>query len=317
MHTDPRDILGDGALGLRVAPSLEGAAGDWVYPLPPAGAIPVRALIELVEGRAPPRPGGTPSVRAPGMDGWIEGERVVLAGAGGEVGGVVELDALRARVEIAAGAQDSSAGRLRVREALSISAALLLARQHRALLHGAAVVAPDGGAWVLVGDTHSGKTTTCANLVRAGHGYLADDQVVVHADDAGTPVATGLPRRFTLDDGFARGESLGVRSPVDPDVLFGPGRRRAAAPLAGVLFPRVEAHEPTRVEPTSAADALTRLLENSPWLVADARSARPLLALLARIARLPAHDVRLGRDTLDKPAHLAALLTFAHAQHRT
>ncbi|HEX8210002.1 MAG TPA: hypothetical protein VF584_07430 [Longimicrobium sp.] len=307
MHTDCRDILGDGALGLRVAPSLEGAAEDWVYPLPSAGATPVRALIELVEGRAPPRPSGTPSIRAPGMEGWIEGERVVLARAGGEVGGVVELDAQRARVEVAAGAQNSPEGRLRIREALSIAAALLLARQHRALLHGAAVVAPGGGAWVLVGDTHSGKTTTCANLVRAGHSYLADDQVVVHADDAGTLVATGLPRRFTLDDGFARGESLGLRSPVDPDELFGPGSRRAAAPLAGILFPRVEAGEPTRLERASAADALTRLLRNSPWLAAVPSSARPLLALLARIARLPARDARLGRDTLNDPARLAAL----------
>ncbi|HEY0151894.1 MAG TPA: hypothetical protein VGB92_07850 [Longimicrobium sp.] len=317
MHNDLRDLLADGALGLRVAPSLMGAAEEWVYPLPPAGAMSVRALIEVVEGCAPPRPGGTPAVRAPGMEGWIEGERVVLVGAGGDVGGMVELDSLRARVEVAADAQESLEGRLRVREALSISAALLLARQHRALLHGAAVVAPGGGAWVLVGDTHSGKTTTCANLVRAGHGYLADDQVVVHADDAGALVATGLPRRFTLDDGFARGESLGVRSPVDPDELFGPGSRRASAPLAGVLFPRVEADEPTRTEPASAADALTRLLRNSPWLAADPVSARPLLALLARIARLPAHDVRLGRDTLDKPAHLAALLALAGAQNRT
>jgi hypothetical protein len=217
----------------------------------------------------------------------------------------VELDVLRARVEVAAG--DSPETRLRVREALSISAALLLARQHRALLHGAAVVMPGGGAWVLVGDTHSGKTTTCANLVRAGLGYLADDQVVVHAGDAGVLVAAGLPRRFTLDDGFARGESLGVRSPVDPDRLFGPGRRRGAAPLAGVLFPRVEADEPTRLQRASAADALSRLLRNSPWLAADPRSARPLLALLARIARLPAHDVRLGRDTLNDPVRLAAL----------
>ena len=311
MHTeaDTRDLLGDGSLGLRAAPSLERAAEDWVYPLPSAGAIPVRALIELAKGHAPPRPGGTPSVRAPGTEGWIEGERVVLAGAGGEVGGMVELDVLRARVEVAAGAEDTPEGRLRVREALSISAALLLARQHRALLHGAAVVMPDGGAWVLVGDTHSGKTTTCANLVRAGLGYLADDQVVVHADGAGALVATGLPRRFTLDDGFARGESLGVRSPVDPDGLFGPGRRRAAAPLAGVLFPRVEAHEPTRLERASAADALTRLLGNSPWLAADPRSARSLLSLLARIARLPAQEVRLGRDTLDDPAQLSALFT--------
>lgn len=234
----------------------------------------------------------------------MDGERAVLAGAGGEVGGVVELDVLRARVEVAG---DTPEARLRVREALSISAALLLARQHRALLHGAAVVMPDGGAWVLLGDTHSGKTTTCANLVRAGFGYLADDQVVVHADDAGALVATGLPRRFTLDHGFASGESHGVRSPVNPDELFGPGRRRASAPLAGVLFPRVEADEPTRLEPTSAADALTRLLRNSPWLAADPRSARPLLALLARIARLPAREVRLGRDTLDDPYRLSAL----------
>jgi hypothetical protein len=65
--------------------------------------------------------------------------------------------------------------------ALTVAAALLLNRQGKLLLHAAAFVAPDGLAWLLIGDSHSGKSTTCASLMRYGLAFLADDQVVVSA----------------------------------------------------------------------------------------------------------------------------------------
>jgi hypothetical protein len=214
----------------------------------------------------------------------------------------VDLGSLHARIGVRAGEEDSPEAQVGVDEALTVVAALLLGRQGRALVHGAAVLAP-GGAWLLAGKTRSGKTTTCVNLIRAGFDYLSDDQVVV---DAGLR-AVGWPRRFSLDHGFGTGTSLGVRSPADP-ARFGPGRRRAAATLAGVLFPRVEPDEPSRLEPASAADALAGLVRHSPWLMADPPSAPPLLALLTRLARLPAYGLRLGRDTLADPGRVAALL---------
>ncbi len=302
-HTPPgaHDLLGDGSLGLRLKPELRAAAETWIYPLPGPTEAPLRAMVELGEGGLPAVPAGAGIMRGPRVSGWVDGDAAVLAGS--DVGGTLDLGALRARIGVRAGAEDTEAGKAEVNEALVFTAALLLGRQHRALVHGAAVIAPGGGAWLLAGKTHSGKTTTCANLIRSGLDYLSDDQVVVDAELR----ALGWPRRFTLDHGYDAGTSLGVRSPADP-ARFGPGRRRARAPLAGLIFPRIEAEQATRVEPASAADALASLVGHSPWLMADPPSAPPLLALLTRMARLPAYRLRLGRDTLADRERLLELL---------
>jgi hypothetical protein len=83
---------------------------------------------------------------------------------------------------------------------------------------------------------------------------------------------------------------------VDPEG-FGPGRWCRAAPLAGLLFPRVEAELPTLAEPLHPAAALAQLVRHTPWLLADAGAAGPVLALLQGAARLPAWQLRLGRDS--------------------
>ncbi len=302
------DLLGDGSLGLRLRPELRAAAEAWIYPLAPVTEAQPRAVIELGEGDLPARPAGPPHLRATRVNGWVEGDAAVIAGD--LVGGTLDLATLRARIGVRAGAEETEDGQIGVNEALMFSAALLLGRQHRALVHGAAVIAPGGGAWLLAGKTRSGKTTTCANLIRTGLDYLSDDQIVVDAELR----AVGWPRRFTLDHGYDAGTSLGVRSPADP-ARFGPGRRRVEAPLAGLIFPRIDADQPSRVEPASAADALAGLVSHSPWLMADPPAAAALLALLARVARLPAYRLRLGRDTLADRERLGALLApvFARA----
>jgi hypothetical protein len=66
--------------------------------------------------------------------------------------------------------------------------------------------------------------------------------------------------------------------------------------LAGLLFPRVEAEQPTALAPLHPAAALALVLRHSPWILADRVAARPVLALLERAARLPAHALRLGND---------------------
>lgn len=301
MPHQTHDLLGDGSLGLRTVPELRDAAEAWIHPLPDLTDAPPHAAIELVEGTPPAAPDFPVTMRGARVDGWVEGDGAVLAGRG--VGGTVDLGALRARIAVSAGTGDAEETQIGVHDALTFAAALLLGRQGRVLVHGAAVLAPGGGAWLLAGKTHSGKTTTCANLIRSGHDYLSDDQVVVDAELR----AVGWPRRFTLDHGYDAGTSLGVRSPADP-ARFGPGRRRSAAPLAGLIFPWIEADEPSRVEPAGAAGALAALVRHSPWLMADPPSAPPLLALLTRMAHLPAYGLRLGRDTLADPARVSALL---------
>ena len=56
------------------------------------------------------------------------------------------------------------------------------------------------------------------------------------------------------------------------------------------------------------ADALARLIRQSPWLFADPVVAGASLERLRRVAELPAHVLRLGVDVYQDPARLVRLL---------
>jgi hypothetical protein len=297
-------LVDDGALTLRVHPSVAGAAEGWI-PLDARPAPPGAARIRLVPGRARPfaPPAGEPGLEVLGVDGWVDeaAARVRLAARDGALWGSVDLARLRAAVALRPGPLSETAG-TELMATLSVCAALLLGRLGRALLHAAAVVAPDGRAWLLVGDSRTGKTSTCVNLIRAGWDWLADDQVVVRPDGGGV-VVEGWPRRLMLDEGFTEGRSRGRRAPTDP-ALFGPGRLRRAAPLAGVLLPRVRTQEATALRPAHPADALAELIRQSPWLLADAHAAPGVLALLSGMSRTPVFHLTVGTDTYSDPALL-------------
>jgi hypothetical protein len=310
------DLLDDGALTLRVHPSLGDTAAGWIpldaRPSPPGA--PRAARIRLVPGRARPfeLPPGEPAVEMLNVDGWVDdaAARVRLATPDGALWGCVDLARTRAVVALRDGPLRPGTG-TDLSAALNVSAALLLGRLGRALLHAGAVVAPDGQAWLLVGDSHSGKTSTCVNLIRAGWDWLADDHVVARADEgSGEVVVEGWPRRFTLDDGFTTGRSLGRRTPTDP-AMFGPGQRRRAAPLGGVLLPRVRADEPSRLRPAPPAAALSELIRQSPWLLADRHAAPRVLALLTRMAKTPGFHLALGTDTYADPRLLQVTVAEA------
>nr|MCU0626959.1 hypothetical protein [Gemmatimonadaceae bacterium] len=83
--------------------------------------------------------------------------------------------------------------------ALLLASGILLAQHGHLLMHAGAIVAPTGEAWLLVGDTHSGKSTTVATLIAAGWRWVADDTVVVTADATGTLTAAGWVRQPHLD----------------------------------------------------------------------------------------------------------------------
>jgi hypothetical protein len=195
----------------------------------------------------------------------------------------------------------------------TLAAALVAGRMGRALVHAAAVVAPDGGTWLLVGDTHSGKTTTTVNLLNAGWRYVSDDHVVLGRAANGRVMVEGWPRRFHLDEGWAAGTPGQLRAEVDPRDRW-PGSWLRSAPLAGILAPRVAAAEPTRLAPLPAADALAALIRQSPWLLADRAAAPAVLALLQSAAGLPAFALRAGLDAYRDASPVIAQLRAAVAQ---
>ena len=239
---------------------------------------------------------------------WLEGDLAVLNGTSGLRGEVnLASGSAELRVPPVGGSVALDPATWTLFSAATLSAALLLGRMDRALAHAAAVVGPDGRAWLLVGDSHAGKTTTSANLLQAGWRYVSDDQVVLYRPTDGGLRVDGWPRPFHLDEGWEGGAPLHRRGTTDPRERW-PGRWMRTAPLAGLLFPRVEADRPTARAPLPAADALARLLRQSPWLLADRGAAPGVLRLLQEAASLPAYELRLGLDTYADPQRLVRVL---------
>lgn len=232
-----------------------------------------------------------------GMEAFRESPHVVTMHTPTGATGRVELSRLTARLTLPLpGAARHSAESYAIHAMLTVSAALLLGRLGAALVHGAGVVDPAGRAWLLVGDTHAGKSTTCTSLVAHGWRFLADDQVILHERRDGALALTGWPRRAHLDRGWEAGRVTGAREEVDLTARWA-SRWVARAPLAGVIVPGVRAGGVTYAEPLGAAAALEALVRQSPWLLADPSVARPQLALLAQAAALPARRLVLAADS--------------------
>lgn len=312
-----RSLLADGSLALRAHADVWDGVASWVPRVPPVAPDParVRAWIRVERGDpAFERPARPPAVDLCSVAGWPDGDgRVLLCAPRRWVSAVVDPAGHRADVRLlppaAAGEAAADGFQVEAFAGLTLAAAFLLGRLGRTLVHAGAVVAPDGRAWLLAGGTFSGKSTTCVSLIRGGWDYLADDTVVLGTGPDGVWVE-GWPRRFNLDHGYATGVSQGVRGRVDPDA-FGPGRWRRAAPLGGLLFPRVEAERPTALERMGGVDALSALLQQSPWLLGDPGTAPGVLALLRRVAGMPAFALRLGTDSYRNPEQLQTVLAVA------
>lgn len=221
---------------------------------------------------------------------------VALTGAAG-VSGRIDAATARARIDVPAGAMedDTMAAHADVYAMLTVSAAFVLGLKGMALVHAGAVTDRMGRAWIVVGDSQSGKTSTCTALADAGWSFLADDQIVLAAD-GGELVVWGWPRAAHLDRGWEEGVITGERDVVSILARW-PSRAVHAAPLCGVLLPRVRATEPTGASRIHAADALAAMIRQSPWLVADARIAARVLPVLESASRQTAYDLSLGEDS--------------------
>ncbi|HEX2203509.1 MAG TPA: hypothetical protein VHG91_09440 [Longimicrobium sp.] len=306
-------LLHDGALRLEAAPDLRPLLARWLPLLPydstpaAAGGAAIRVARRFDDGfGAGPAPAAPPVLRLGSVDAWVEGEGATLRGAAG-CAGRIGLAAGTAALAVPRVVEDADAAGWDLYSMLTLSAALLLGRMGRALVHAAAVVAPGGGAWLLAGDTHAGKSTTSVNLISAGWDFVSDDHVVLFGGAGGGVWVEGWPRRFHLDEGWESGAPGRPRGEVDPHARW-PGRWRRTAPLAGVLFPRVSAAEPTALAPAPAADALAGLLRQSPWLLADRAAAPAVLGLLHAACGHPAFALRLGLDTYRDTGRLVRVL---------
>jgi hypothetical protein len=303
-------LLADGCLRLECDPALAPLLDRWLPLLPydQAERADGPSVIRVAPGdptRIAPA-SAAPALRLGTADAHVDaaGSRATVRGSC--CAADIDLSAPSACISVGGGAADDVAWDLY--HACTLVCALLLGRLDRALVHAAAVVGPGGGAWLLTGDTHAGKSTTSVNLITAGWRFVSDDNVVLFRGADGRLWVEGWPRRFHLDAGWHHGRPGQPRGEVDPHERW-PGRWLRTAPLAGLLFPRVEAGRPTELSPLSAAEALAALLRQSPWLLADRARAPDIFSLLRSACERPAHALRLGLDTYRDTDRLLQVLS--------
>jgi len=266
-----------------------------------------RAMIVVSHAHSPETPGysSNPTLRLGQVEVRLDDheDRALLRGTTGATG-IVDLASLVTRID--ADIDVNGSVRDEVYSMLTVSSALLLGRLGCALVHAGAVVAPNGGSWLVVGDARSGKSTTCVSLVMSGCDYLSDDQVVLAPRQGCSAVERWL-RPLHLDEGWEQGVPSGERRTLQPSEL-GPGSWRRTARVAGVFVTRVEADQPTQVSTIASSEAFTALVRQSPWLMADRAAAQSAVDLLSAVCRLPHFELQLGLDTFGKPAQLRTLL---------
>jgi hypothetical protein len=302
-------LLRDRSLILSVDDSLKDVVSEWMPSLPAESADdhPEGPSIRVDRGRHDPfEEPPHPALALGRVKAHVDSARgfAILWSAQRDVHGVADLRARVARIIVPDDANPSPADLTSV---LTITAALLLLRDGRSAIHAAAVVHPETEkAWLLCGDSHTGKSTTTANLIKAGWAYLSDDYVVVSRSGDSIEIE-GWPDDFHLDEGWARGESTGARATYGEHDLA-PGMRVTYASLGGVLFTRIVAGKPTHAREIQPVIALERLIRQSPWLVADSESAPGVFDLLKGAASIDCGELELGLDTFANPALLETVV---------
>jgi hypothetical protein len=280
--------------------TMEGEGAPLTHWLPAGSATGPRGRAHLQVGSRPiglTAPATAPTLSLLDVGAWVDGDRVLLRSSDGHLDGVLELGIPEGKLGVAAAHPEPL---------FTIASALVLGRLGRALLHAAGAVAPDGKVWLLVGDTHAGKSTTIATLVRGGWGWLADDQVILRATD-GAVTVEGWPRPPNLDAGYRTGAIIGRREAMSLDAIVAPPVR-GEHPLGGILVPQVVPASATALAPMGEADAFAMLVRQSPWLLADVAMAPEIQRVLVAAAAAPGARLRLGKDSYGNAERLLGVL---------
>lgn len=147
-----------------------------------------------------------------------------------------------------------------------------LLRRHACYLLHAAAVTTAAGAVLLVGPSHSGKTTTGLALILGGYKHLASDVVALTVNEgriSAFPTA-GVPRvrarSFELLPALRTYLAADEHERSDPggrSITIPAERWDGAAPLVAICFPQVTDHAHTTLEELAPSVALARLMEES------------------------------------------------------
>ncbi len=151
----------------------------------------------------------------------------------------------------------------------AIDEAIVLRASDFAFVH-AGVVAVKGGAILLPGLSHAGKSTLVAELVRRGATYFSDEYAVIDADGSVHP----YPRALMLRNGEPEQRAV---LPSQLAASVGSG----GVPARLILLLKYAPGESFQVRKLNHSEALITLLQSTPQVLADAPQ---IFAPLGRVA---------------------------------
>lgn len=172
-------------------------------------------------------------------------------------------------------------------------------------VHAACIVSP-GGAVLLPADGRCGKTTLTLAALRSGLSMVGDDAVWLR-DSADGVEALGWPEPLHLDLDTAAAFGLahrlgpsipGGRRELNAESVF-PGARLPFARPTELVFPTIGEASRSELRPLGRAEALARMLRQSPLLFVEPRRAGAHLAVLRElVAQCECSELRAGAEVL-------------------
>jgi hypothetical protein len=185
----------------------------------------------------------------------------------------------------------------------------LLAHRERFIVHGGAMVANDC-AYLVLGESESGKSTLGLTALEAGWRLLADDGSILRPE-AGGCVVTGLPRPVAAPSDLG-GRVAGECRPIPGDLR---GRRQLAPDhlergwwaLGGVVLVGHSRSPAGELAQAGGRQTLSAVL-GSFCSVTDRELLRSFFPLAAHIGRLPGWTLGLGADPSTRLAEAQASL---------
>ena len=144
---------------------------------------------------------------------------------------------------------------------LGTGVAIHLGLTGRMPLH-ATTVSHAGSAYVVAGDSGSGKSSLAALLCRAGAHMMSEDVVRIDVDEQGAVTYLGLPQIRLRDraEWLADASWPTERAPDGRIEVTPPAARREPQPVGCVLFPRLVARGRVQLGRLSPREALQKLL---------------------------------------------------------
>lgn len=200
----------------------------------------------------------------------------------------------------------------------------ILRHRKRFFLHSSAVISSENKIFLFPASSGQGKTTLTVYLLQNGYKFLSDDTIFIlpNSDQlvfSGLKKPVHLPielaQKFSNFDIIAQSPELkGLRKKIiDLEKIFPQAQIKKASGDYSIIFLEKTDKPKSYLEPISKAEALVKLLEQSPFVFINPALAQSHLKTFSKLVNSAKKlwQLKSARDWLENPILLKNLLERA------